>query len=67
VTTTISLPVPDISCGHCVATISGAVSPLQGVAAVDVDLVTKTVNVTGTADTAAISHAIEQAGYRVAC
>ena len=57
--------VPDISCGHCVEAITKEVTPLDGVTAVDVDLDTKTVSVTG-GDRDAIIAAIDEAGYAVA-
>lgn len=56
--------VPDISCGHCVTAITGEVSSLAGVTAVEVDLETKTVTVTG-GDHDAIVAAIDEAGYDV--
>ncbi|MDP8922969.1 MAG: cation transporter [Chloroflexota bacterium] len=39
------LSVPDISCGHCQSTITNALSPLEGVQAVNVDIPTKKVTV----------------------
>ena len=39
------LSVPGISCGHCQATITNALSPLPGVDSVSVDIPTKTVTV----------------------
>ena len=39
------LNVPNISCGHCQATITNALSPLAGVASVSVDIPTKKVTV----------------------
>jgi copper chaperone len=39
------LTVPDISCGHCEATVKQALLPLAGVRAVSVDLPTKAVTV----------------------
>ena len=39
------LNVPDISCGHCQATITNAVTPLDGVQAVNVDIPTRKVTV----------------------
>ncbi|MDH4280621.1 MAG: heavy-metal-associated domain-containing protein [Acidimicrobiia bacterium] len=57
--------VPDVSCNHCVDAITSEVAPLAGVAAVDVDLETKIVTVTG-GDHAAIIAAIDEAGYDVA-
>ena len=40
----IALSVPDISCGHCVNAINGALKVLLGVEAVDTDIPTKTVH-----------------------
>jgi copper chaperone CopZ len=59
--------VPGISCGHCRAAITAEVTKVAGVAAVDVDLASKVVTVTGTgvAD-AAVRDAIDEAGYDVA-
>ena len=57
--------VPDISCDHCVDAITGAVSPLEGVESVTVDLEAKTVAVVG-GDADAITSAIDDAGYDVA-
>ncbi len=39
------LSIPDISCGHCQATITNALMPLDGVQAVNVDIPTKKVTV----------------------
>ena len=58
--------VPDISCGHCVEAISGAVSPLDGVESVDVSIDDKTVTVVGAFDDAAVREAIDEAGYDIA-
>jgi copper ion binding protein len=55
-----------MSCGHCVAAITSAVSALPGVTDVDVDLAGGAVRVAGTADPAAVAAAIEDAGYDVA-
>ncbi len=40
-----TLTVPDISCEHCQHTITEALSPLEGVRAVEVDIPTKQVRV----------------------
>ncbi len=64
---TTSYSVPDISCSHCRMAIERAVSTVAGVAAVKVDLDTKTVTVSGDRlDEAAIVAAIDKAGYEVA-
>ncbi|MCP5029720.1 MAG: heavy-metal-associated domain-containing protein [Actinomycetia bacterium] len=57
--------VPDISCDHCVSAIAGAVTPLAGVATVEVDIEAKQVTVDGGDDTA-IRAAIDEAGYDIA-
>ena len=56
--------VPDISCEHCVAAISGEVSEVAGVVSVDVNVDNKTVAVIG-GDHTAILAAIDEAGYDV--
>ncbi len=61
----IVLKVQGMSCGHCVSTISAAVSPLAGVSGVDVDLAAGQVTVDGTPDVAAVTAVIEDAGYDV--
>lgn len=58
--------VPDISCGHCKSAIEGEVGKLDGVAAVVVDIESRTVTVEGAASDEAIHAAIEEAGYEVA-
>ena len=64
---TTSYSVPDVSCGHCRTAIEREVSTVAGVAAVKVDLDTKTVTVSGDRlDAAAIVAAIDEAGYEVA-
>ena len=39
------LNLPDLSCGHCAQTVMGALTPLEGVEDVTVDLPTKSVQV----------------------
>ena len=64
---TITYTVPGMSCGHCKASVTGELSDVAGVDAVDVDLDTKLVVVTGSGlDDAALRAAIEEAGYRAA-
>ncbi len=62
------LEVPEVHCGHCVASIEGAVGSLEGVEKVRVDLYRK--DVTVAFDDAALSldqivKAIEDQGYDV--
>jgi copper chaperone len=59
--------VPDISCSHCVAAISGEVRKVAGVTDVAVDIDTKLVTVRGQQlDEAALRAAIDEAGYDAA-
>lgn len=66
-TSTITYSVPGMSCGHCESAVKGAVSKVDGVDAVDVDLETKDVTVTGTdLSDEALRAAIDDAGYDIA-
>lgn len=59
--------VPRISCGHCSTAITGGVTKVGGVSAVDVDLDSKNVTVTGAGfNDAAVRDAIDEAGYDIA-
>lgn len=65
----ITLNVPDISCGHCKASIEGAVGTLEGVEVVTVDIQPKTVHLTfddATISLERIVEVIEEQGYEVA-
>ncbi len=57
------LSVPDMSCGHCKATVEKTISAVDPAARVAVDLTTRTVDVTGTAATAALLKALADEGY----
>jgi copper chaperone len=62
----LTLTVPGMTCGHCEASVIGEVSKVAGVAAVDVDLTTKLVTVTGRdLDRGAVAAAIDEAGFDV--
>ena len=63
-TDTATFNVPDISCDHCVAAITGEVEKVSGVTGLHVDLAAKTVTVDG-GDHAAIVAAIDEAGFDV--
>lgn len=64
---TLSYSVPGVSCAHCRRAIEDEVAQVHGVEAVNVDLDTKTVTVSGEPlDAAAITAAIDEAGYEVA-
>jgi copper chaperone CopZ len=59
--------VPAMHCGHCERAVKEEVGAVPGVTAVDVDLETKLVTVTGeSVDDTAVRAAIEEAGYEAA-
>ena len=58
--------VADMSCGHCKAAVTEAVSEVTGVESVDVDLDTKRVVVNGDVADAAVRAAVADAGYEAA-
>jgi copper chaperone len=63
-TTALTFVVDGISCDHCKVAITGEVSQVSGVEAVDVDLDSKLVHVRGIAlDPAEVVDAIDEAGY----
>lgn len=43
------LSVPDMTCGHCKASVEAALTPMPGMAPVEVDLTTRRVKVAGPA------------------
>jgi copper chaperone len=58
--------VEGMTCEHCVHAVTAEVNRVPGVTAVTVDLAAKAVTVTGeTVDDAAITAAVDQAGYAV--
>ena len=60
----ISFQVNDMSCGHCVGAITKALQSVDAAAKVRFDLAAHRVHIEpGEADAAALSAAIEQAGY----
>ncbi len=66
--TTDTISVPEIHCGHCKSSIEGALQPMAGVSAAEVDV--EATNVTVTYDEQAVSRddivkAIEDQGYEV--
>lgn len=67
--TTITLSVPDISCGHCKESIEGAVGGLTGIDTVEVLIEARTVDLgfdPATVSLDAIIDTIEAQGYEVA-
>ena len=64
---TTSYSVPDMHCGHCNDAVTRELESVAGVEAVDVDLDSKQVTITGHAlDDAELRAAIDEAGYEVA-
>ncbi len=58
--------VPEISCNHCKQTIESAVSDLDDVSAVEVDVDTRTVRVDGDVSEDTVRSTLDAAGYDVA-
>jgi copper chaperone len=59
------LQVENMSCGHCVATVTKAVKAVDAGATVDIDLAGKKVKVDSAAALDAVKSAIVDAGYPV--
>ena len=59
----ITFQVNDMTCGHCVATITNAVKALDATATVETDVASHRVNVQSARPAAAIEAAIRDAGY----
>jgi copper ion binding protein len=65
----VTVTAPDISCGHCVASVKDAVGALPGVTSVEADESTKRVEIDfdpGRVSLAQIEAALDEAGYPVA-
>ncbi|WP_233234778.1 heavy-metal-associated domain-containing protein [Bordetella sp. LUAb4] len=60
---TLQYQVPDMTCGHCVKTITGAVTAAVPGATVEADVASHRVTVSGTNDHTAVEAAIRDAGY----
>ncbi|MDP4505418.1 heavy-metal-associated domain-containing protein [Nonomuraea turcica] len=65
--TSATYTVSGMTCGHCVGSVKSEVGKIAGVTAVDVDLATGKVTVTGHApiDEALVRDAVEEAGYEL--
>lgn len=59
----LTLKVKDMSCGHCVATVTKTVKGIDPAAEVGTDLASRTVRVESGLDAATITAALEEAGY----
>lgn len=55
--------VEDMTCGHCVSTVTKAVKQADPKASVDIDLANHLVRIDGSTDSDAIEEAIRDAGY----
>ncbi len=58
-----TLSVPDMSCGHCKASVEAALTPLPGVQAVTVDLAAREVTIAGPATPPALIAALASIGF----
>jgi copper chaperone len=63
VVTMFELKLPDMSCGHCVATITRAVQALDAQAEVQADLATHSVRIEADVDEADLRAALTEQGY----
>lgn len=59
----IEFQVNDMTCGHCVATITRAVAGADPAAKVDIDLPTHRVRISSTGDAQRFENAMREAGY----
>ena len=59
----IEFQVNDMTCGHCVGTITKAIADVDAAAKVEIDLPTHRVRITGTEEQAELEAAIREAGY----
>lgn len=59
----IAFKVSDMTCGHCVSTITKAVKELDGTATLDISLPEHLVRVESKATREELQHAIAEAGY----
>jgi copper chaperone len=55
--------VPDMTCGHCKASVTSTLSQLKDIGAINVDLTTRQVEITGTAPEAAVIAALDEIGF----
>jgi copper chaperone len=62
----IEMKLPDMSCGHCVSTVTRTVKDVDPKAKVEVDLVTKLVRIDSTGERQVFADALAKAGYAAA-
>jgi copper chaperone len=60
------LSVPDMTCGHCRASVESALAPLPGMAAVTVDLPARQVKAEGDTAPQAMLEALQTIGFHAA-
>jgi copper chaperone CopZ len=63
---TATYTVVGMTCNGCVNKVTNAVTDIEGVEDIDVDVSTGTLEVVGAADDAAIREAVGKAGYKIA-
>jgi copper chaperone len=59
----IEFKLPDMSCGHCVGTVTKTVQQLDPQAQVEIDLPSRQVRIESTQDRAVLAAALDEAGY----
>ncbi|MDR0808080.1 MAG: heavy-metal-associated domain-containing protein [Gemmobacter sp.] len=59
----LTLSIPDMSCGHCRASIEAALKPLSGIAAVRFDAEARTATVEGSASADEIVKVLDSIGF----
>lgn len=57
------LSIPDMSCGHCRASIEAALAPLPGVQKISFDAEARTATVEGPAPAATLIKALDEIGF----
>lgn len=59
----LKLVVPEMTCGHCANIVTKALKSVDPQARIDIDLETKNVAVTSSADAKTLEAALQEAGY----
>jgi copper chaperone len=59
----LTLRIPDMSCGHCAATVENAVKSVDPDARVAIDLAARTATISASVEPAPIQEAMRVAGY----
>ncbi|OLP61244.1 hypothetical protein BJF93_20870 [Xaviernesmea oryzae] len=60
---TYDFSIPDMSCGHCVKAVSGAIADIDAAAETRIDLAARTATIVSALPPEALAKAIEDAGY----